>query len=455
MCQPMNAPAFSRLAAACAAILLASGSVSPAWGFLDFFKKEPQKVAPTAAELNTQEAAATVLLSEAQAAEKAGKSSKAEELHEQILKKYRFTNAAAEAAYAKAWAIRQTGKLQPAFDAFQRFLTDFRRSPRFGDAIQQQYEIAEEAKGGKKQRAMLVLSMKMGSEDVIKMYKQVITNAPFGKFASLAQFSIAEIHQDKGEKAEAVAAYQAVVDNFPTSKEAGEAQFRIGAISNIAAKKTQDGQNLTATRDALKIYVTTNPKGDRASEAQSILTGVDEAQAARSLEIGKYYERQHKPKAAAVYFNEALKFGDAEASKEARERLAKLAASNPAAVTDTKKNTPGNDYTVPAAVDLRHSPDYAGPPSPELARLSQKPKMRKENDNFMPIPIQEPSLPARPAGQPAAAGTSLLPPVSGGDKPVLLPVPAAPNTPPVPPPPASSSALPVPPPPAPADQKKN
>ena len=89
----------------------------------------------------------------------------------------------------------------------------------------------------------------------------------------------------------------------------------------------------------MKIYVTTNPKGDRASEAQSILTGVDEAQAARSLEIGKYYERQHKPKAAAVYFNEALKFGDAEASKEARERLAKLAASNPAAVTDTKKHT--------------------------------------------------------------------------------------------------------------------
>ncbi len=443
MYRPMNAPALSRFAVTCAAVLLASGAASPAWGFLDFFKKEPQKVAPSAEELKAQEAAALAMFNEAKAAEGAGNASKAKDLYEQILKKYRFTNAAGEAAFAKAWAIRQTGKLQPAFDAFQHFITDFRKSPRFPDAVQQQYEIAEEAKGGKKQRSVILVSMKMGSDEVIKMYKQVITNAPFGKFAPLAQFSIAEIYQDKGEKNEAVAAYQAVVDNFPSSKEAGEAQFRIGAISNVAAKKTQDGQNLTAARDAMKTYVTTNPQGDRANEAQTILMGVDEAQAARSLAIGKFYEKQNKPKAAAVYYNEALKYGGAESAKEARERLAKLAASNPAAVTDTKKNTPGNDYVVPAAVDLRHNADYAGPPSPELARLSQKPKMRKDGDNFMPIPLQEPSLPTRSGDQPAATGgtTSLLPPVSGGDKPVLLPVPPAPNAPPIPP--------------APGDEKKN
>lgn len=438
----MNAPAVSRFAAVSAAILLASGNLSPAWGFLDFFKKDQAK-APSAAELQTQEAEASTLLREGKAAESAGSSGKAIGIYDQILKKYPFTNSAAEAAFSKAWAIRQTGKLQPAFEAFQRLVNDFRQSPRFSDAIQQQYEVAEEAKGGKKQRTLIMVPMKLGSEEVIKMYKQVITNAPYGKFAPLSQFSIAEIHQDKGEKNEAVVAYQAVVDNYPASKEAAEAQFRIGAISNIAAKVTQDGQNLTATRDALKTYVTTNPQGDRASEAQSMLTQVDEAQAARSLEIGKFYEKQKKPKAAAIYYNEALKFGSAEASQEARTRLSNLAASSPADVSDTKRNTPGNDYTVPAAVDLRHRPDYAGPPSPELARLSQKPKMRKDNDQFMPIPIQEPSLPTRPSDAPAAAGgNSLLPPAAGSDKPVLLPVPPAPG-----------ANAPVPPPPAPEDKK--
>lgn len=435
----MNVSATSRVAAACAAVLFASGQISPAWGFLDFFKKEQRK-APDSAELKAQEAEGNELLRQAKDAEAAGSGGKAISLYEEVLKKYPFTNAAADAAFGKAWNIRQTGKLQPAFDAFQRLVNDYRQSPRFADAVQQQYEIAEEAKGGKKQRTLIIVPMKLGSDDVIKMYKQVITNAPYGKFAPLAQFSIAEIYQDKGEKNEAVNAYQSVVDNYPSSKEASEAQFRIGAISNIAAKKTQDGQNLTATRDALKSYVTTNPEGERAGEAQAILTQVDEAQAARSLTIGKFYEKQNKPKAAAIYYNEALKYGSAEAAQEARTRLSNLAASSPGEVSDTKRTTPGNDYTVPAAVDLRHRPDYVGPPSPELARLSQKPKMRKDNDNFMPIPIQEPSLPTRnpePAATTGGNTTSLLPPVSSGDKPLLLPVPPAPNTPPIPPQPSS------------------
>ena len=430
----MNAPVVSRLAVLSAAFLIVSGTASPAWGFLDFFKKD-QKKAPSPAELQEQEAEAKGMLGEAKAAQTAGSTGKATGIYDSILKKFPFTNSAAEAAFEKAWMIRQTGKLQPAFDAFQRLVSDFRQSPRFSDAIQQQYEIAEEAKGGKKQRTLIMVPMKLGSEDVIKMYKQVIANAPFGKFAPLSQFSIAEIHQDKGEKNEAVAAYQLVVDNYPASKEAAEAQFRIGAISNIAARNTQDGQNLTATRDALKTYVTTNPQGDRTTEAQTMLNQVDEAQAARSLEIGKFYEKQGKAKAAAIYYNEALKYGGADSSNEARTLLSKLAATDPAEVSDTKRTTPGNDYTVPAAGDLRRRPEYAGPPSPELARLSQKPKMRKDNDQFLPIPIQEPSLPTKAESAAAAAGNSLLPPPSV-DKPATLPVPAPPAAPPVPPAPA-------------------
>ena len=430
----MNAPVVSRLAAISTALLLAAGTASPAFGFLDFFKKD-QKKAPSAAELQAQESEATGMLREAHSAESAGSNGKATGLYDSIVKKFPFTNSAAEAAYGKAMLVRKNGKLQPAFEAFQQLIDGFRQSPRFADAIQQQYEIAEEAKGGKKQRTLIMLPMKLGGEEVIKMYKKVISNAPFGKFAPLSQFSIAEIHQDKGEKNEAVTAYQLVVDNYPASKEAAEAQFRIGAISNIAAHNTQDGQNLVATRDALKTYMTTNPTGDRSGEAQSMLSQVDEAQAARSLQIGKFYEKQGKNKAAAIYYNEALKYGNAEASEEARTLLSKLAASAPADVADTKRNTPGNDYTAPGAGDLRRRADYAGPPSPELARLSQKPKMRKDNDQFLPIPMQEPALPTRPGDNPTTTGNSLLPPPAASDKPAAPPVPA----PPVPPAPASDS----------------
>lgn len=417
----MRATAFSRLTAASIAVLFLGTATPPAWAFLDFLKKKTNTRAPGATELQAQEAAANALLSQAQGAS----ASKAEGIYEDIIKRYPLTNAAAEAAYAKALIVRQNGKLKDAFAAFQLLVDNYRQSTRFSDAIQQQFEIAEEAKGGKKQRSLIILPMKLGPNETIDLYKKVIVNAPFGRFAPLAQFAIAEIHQDQGEKNEAVAAYQSIVDNYPASKEAAEAQFRIGAISNIASKATADSSNLTASRDALQTYITTNPSGDRAMEAKTMLTQIDTDEARRSLDIGKFYEKTGKPKAAAIYYNEALKFGSPEVSEEARTRLSQVSGADPDAVVDAKMNNPGNDYTAPAAVDLRSRADYAGPPAPELARLSAKPKMRKDDASFAPLPINEPKLPT--VGDPAAAPAagSLLPPVAG-DKPALLPVPPPP-----------------------------
>jgi outer membrane protein assembly factor BamD (BamD/ComL family) len=430
-------PSFPIVASMAAMLVFAP--VSPAWAFLGMFNKATVKKAPTGAELAAQEAAANALLTEARASGKAS-------LYDDVLKRYPFTNAAGEAAYLRAVNIRQNGKLKDAFNAFQDLISNYRQSARFADAVQQQYELAEEAKSGKKQRSVILVPMKIGPNETIGLYEKVIANAPFGKFAALAQFSIAEIHQEQQEKNEAVAAYQKVVDNYPTTKEAAEAQFRIGAISNIAAKKTEDSQNLTASRDALKTYVATNPGGERASEAQTMLSAIDREEAARSLQIGKFYERSGKPKAAVIYYNEALKFGDAEVSAEARQLLANVSNAAPAEVADIKaKAGSSGDYTVPAAVDLRSRADYVGPPSPELARLSAKPKMRKDGDSFSPIPLQEPALPTKPdAGATGAPGT-LLPPVAG-DKPPTLPIP---------PPPAGIPAQPAPPiPPPPADPAK-
>lgn len=441
----MRPPALTSFASASLVAAMLAAAPSPALAFLDFFKKNTQQKAPAGAELQAQEAAAAALLAEAQAASSVGKSN---DIYDTILKKYPFTNTASEAAYGKALNLRQNAGLKDAFNAFQVLVNNYRQSARFSDAVQQQYELAEEAKGGKKQRSVILVPMKMGPNEVIGLYKQVISNAPFGKFAPLAQFSIAEIHQDQGEKAEAITAYQAVVDNYPSSKEAAEAQFRIGAISNIAAKKTEDSSNLVASRDALQTYVTTNPSGERSSEARNLLNQIDVEEANRSLVIGKFYEKSGKPKAAAIYYNEALKYGTPEVSEEARTRLAAVSSSDPEAVADVKKQDPGSDYTVPAAVDLRGRADYAGPPAPELARLSQKPKMRKDGDGFAPIPLTEPALPAGPGAGTTAPSGSLLPPV-GGDKPALLPVPPLPGkegvgippqpAPPVPPAPEKKS----------------
>ncbi|MHB1077779.1 MAG: tetratricopeptide repeat protein [Prosthecobacter sp.] len=446
----MKFPLHARLPVllACAVSFLALTTASSAlWPFSG--KKD--RVVPVDSERESQELAASAMLAQARQAENAGKVSKAQGLYQAIVKKYAFTPSAAEASFHNAVIIRHNGKMDDAFDAFQTFIQSYRDSPHFSEAIEKQYEIAEEAKGGKKQRGMLLISMKMNSSEVIKFYEKIIKNAPFGKYAPLAQFSIAEIQQDLKEKDKAVAAYNKVVENYPHTSQAAEAQFRIGSISNIAAQRSEDASNLLAARDALRTYIATNPAGERKQETEMILHQVNTAEANQSLNVAKYYKRVGKTKAAAIYLNEALKFGSPEVSAQARTMLAELAAADPGGVEDAKKG-PGQDYTALTAENLKTRDDYVGPLAPDLARLSQKPKMRTGDEGFVPIPLQEPTLPLRPGAATPGAG-SLLPPVPETEKPALLPVPPSPNVPSMLQP-SPGSAVPAPPvPPVPSTKK--
>ncbi|WP_322281421.1 tetratricopeptide repeat protein [Prosthecobacter sp.] len=441
----MIPPISARLPVVLACALSFLSLTTPSFALFEFIFGKKDKVVPMASERDTQEAAASALLAQARLAHNAGKAGKAQGLYQAIVKKYPFTVSAGEASFQNALIIRHVGKMDAAFEAFQAFIQAYRDSPRFAEAIEKQYEIAEEAKGGKKQSGLLLLPMKLNTSEVIGFYEQIIKNAPFGKYAPLAQFSIAEIQQDMKEKDKAVAAYQKVVENYPNTSQAAEAQFRIGSISNIAAQRSEDASNLLAARDALRTYIASNPAGERKQETEMILSQVNTAEANQSLTVAKFYKRIGKTKAAAIYLNEALKFGSPEVSAEARTLLAELAATDPEGVADAKKG-PGQDYTALTAQNLKTRDDYVGPLAPELARLSQKPRMRTGDEGFMPIPLQEPMLPLRPGATMPGAG-SLLPPVPETEKPALLPVPPVPNKPLIPPPPASGNKLPVPPPP--------
>ncbi|WP_395739770.1 tetratricopeptide repeat protein [Prosthecobacter sp.] len=415
-------PVFLASAVSFLALTTASPAIWP------FAKKD--KVVPVNSERDSQELAAQGVLAQARMAENAGKTSKAQALYQTIVKRYPFTPSAAEASFHNAVIIRHTGKMDDAFDAFQNFIVAYRDSPHFAEAIEKQYEIAEEAKGGKRQRGLLLLPMKMNSSEVIKFYEKIIKNAPFGKYAPLAQFSIAEVQQDLKEKDKAIAAYQKVVENYPNTSQAAEAQFRIGSISNIAAQRSEDASNLLAARDALRTYIATHPEGDRKKETELILHQVNTAEANQSLTVAKFYQRMGKTKSAAIYLNEALKFGSPSVSAEARTMLAQLAAADPDGVAGAKKG-PGQDYTALTAENLKARDDYVGPMAPDLARLSQRPKMRTGDDTFRPVPLEEPNLPLRPGASQPGAG-SLLPPVPETEKPALLPVPPTPNAPKLP-----------------------
>jgi hypothetical protein len=121
--------------------------------------KPKDAVVPGAAEQSIQESAAETMLRDAKTASSTGNSGRAQSIYKDIVHRYRFTRAAAEAQFEVALLTRRSGKLEDAYEAFQKFVDDYRSSPRFNEAIQQQFEIAEEAKAGKKQPTLLIIPM--------------------------------------------------------------------------------------------------------------------------------------------------------------------------------------------------------------------------------------------------------------------------------------------------------
>lgn len=426
----MKVSSFPSIACAATAAFLVTAPGSHAVDLgkanpLNWFK-DKEVNAPDNREKPGQESAAAAMMRDAKTATSTGNNARAQDIYKNVAKQYPFTAAAAEAQFEYAHLLHTGGKLQDSFDAFQSFITKYRQSQLFGNAVQEQFEIAEEARSGKKSdRVFLVIPSKVGSNEILKMYQGIIKNAPYSKYSVLSQFAIGEVYQDKGEKPQADAAFQAVVDNYPGTAQASEAQFRIGAISSSAAKRTQDSSNIVKANDALEVYKANHPKGDRIGEVESMKQQTNEISASRSLDIAKFYEKSGKPKAAAIYYNEALKTGTADSAVKARERLAALSASHPEEMKDNSSLGEA-DFTVPAAMNLKNRADYAGPPAPELAKLGQKSKMRVEKDDFMPIPLREPELPTRPA---AALTPGMLIPPAPGDKTASpqLPIPPAPG----------------------------
>lgn len=401
-------------------VALAFFVASPAEAFIDRFRSRESAI-PGASELQQQEQLAAAGYAQGQALAEAGNHSRAAREFRSVVRNYPATQAAARAQFALAEQLQLEGRIDRAFDEYQNVIVNYRGSDQFASALQRQFELAEAAKAGLKVQRLGVMRMRVGNSDLVEMYEQIIENAPFSRYAPAAQFSIGEVFQDQGRREEAVGAFTRLIERYPRSEQAEEAQFRISAISYAAADRSQDASAIQDARDAAQSYIERNPSGERSVEATVIMTQADSAQAQKDLEVAKFYERQGNARAAAVYYNEVLRFEGTPASEVARERLSVIGREQPEALAQTPVAQGVAGRVVSAEVDLKGRQDYVGP---ELTRLTQRPAMRGGAvdppipGDLAPIPYDEPDLP--PLDDLEIEGVPLLLPPAPG-QPIDLP----------------------------------
>lgn len=229
---------------------------------------------------------------------------------------------AAEAVYYAGMCWQEKGDTAKAADSFRRLIDRYPYSDRIKDAVEQEFNIANEfASGGKVK--VLGVPVLPGQEKAIELYQHIVKNAPFGSYGDQAQFQIGEVLKSQGEFEESRKAYQAVIDNYPGSPLVAQAQYEIGYVAlQVSQRAAYSEQTAQRAIEEFQGFKENFPQHERAVEADESIRALRMQKSQILLDTAQFYERQKKYKSARVYYGEILdRYGDTPQAEHAKERF--------------------------------------------------------------------------------------------------------------------------------------
>ena len=310
-----------------------------------------------------------------------------------LLRRWPLSFFAPEAQYRLGKILEDEADFKGAFDAFQKMVTKYPSSDYFSQALNEQYRIANLYLAGEPQRIWKI-PVGPSMDRTIEMYQRIIKNAPYGDFAPQCQFNMGLAKEKQRKYTDAVDAYQIVLDNYPTSSVAADAQYQIGyAWMKSSISGDYDMGAAKKATDAFQDYLVRYPNSDKAVQAQDNIKKLGQKQTQGAYDVAKFYETQHDPRAAFIYYNEVVREDPNSAQAQlAKKRIQELrpavealpggigpdGSGNPAlAPTQKVASGPGapvkdpNKDTVP--VDDTPAATNAAPPDAAAATLPADP----------------------------------------------------------------------------------
>lgn len=352
---------------------------SPAHAILGLFEKSGLREAPDADELSNQQAVADELFDAAKELQAAGRPEKARSNYEKIVKHYPLTTLGPSSQFQIGQCREAEGEGLKAFDAYQLLIDNYKQSDLFGEAVKRQFELATKSMNAKTGR-FLGMRAKAQTSRVIELFQQVAANAPFTNFAPLSHYNIGILEADTGHDAQAIAAFQTVVDNYGGSEYAAEARHQIIQIREGNAVRDDQAFDEIALE---KIeFSERHPDDPRAEQHLAQVGKLEDRDAEKKFNIGRFYENKDNLRAAAIYYQQVRPGTTRHADAQAR--LDEIRATDPNLVMPPR----GVRQKLQAPVDVVNKPDYVGPPPPKLTGAAA-PKMRTSDEDVLPIPSGE------------------------------------------------------------------
>lgn len=162
--------------------------------------------------------------------------------------------------------------------------------------------------------------------DAFEIFNEVIASLPSQEIAAKSLTAKADLLRDKKEFKDSIETLQVLIKRFPKHSLAADAYITVGEIYLQQLKHDPQNTDLIALGELNnQKFKKTFPGDERVSKLEAIMTSMSEVHANSLYEVGRFYERSKRPKAASIYYKDTIKrFPESEAAEKSKVRLKTL-----------------------------------------------------------------------------------------------------------------------------------
>ena len=357
------------------------------------------------------------------AAEKAGKDGAALGGYRKTVKRFPKSQVAASAQFHVGAILEKHKDYNGASIAYEKMIVDYPHSADFNAALEGEFRIGTAYLDGARQKVLGVPTLPSRDRS-IAIYKVITYNAPYSRFAPIAQFNIGQAYAIQRDFKNAIAAYQTVVDKYPNDAIAPDALYQIAfSYMEISANGSYDRNAVRRAQEGFEDFLAAYPNSEKAPQARANLAKLATGETGGSLKIADYYYGQKQFRAAVVYYNDVIRQEPNSPNSEKakarldtiRQRYGEKYFATTSAAAGGKPGSTANGVTpklgdsrLQAQPDAANRPDYVGPPVPAPPPPPPPPAA---NPSYLPSGTGQPPEAPRPEATPL--------PVPEGEQPAL------------------------------------
>lgn len=225
---------------------------------------------------------------------------------DKLAKQYEFSDYASKAQYYVGLCYENLQKYYSAYENYQKAIDNFPHLSNTDEVLAREYAIGIlylEKPSPKVMGADIMAPL----DRAVEIFKKVVENAPYGKYAEDAQFKLGEALKKSERYEEAIQAYHKISEDYPNSKYATQAMYEESYCAYRASLKP--AYDATATDNAIKTFEKFTDKNKDAALAQKAdgtMKRLKDNVAQKSFDVAKFYESQGKTEAAIIYYQDVI-----------------------------------------------------------------------------------------------------------------------------------------------------